>query len=198
MPDHDSQTDVNFAARALLYANGELDGPQAAAFEQELEQAQAARDALCQAVQLTQTLGGLQALAPDPAYRDRVRDQLADRAAIASLHWWQRLVKPQPYRGHPAAWVLMGALAASLVILTWQPNSLPAPAPANHSVVALPAPEPEPAAEENTGKMARVWAELHTPDHLDQVREEEQRRKHREEERRLAHRGGRLLRKPGG
>src|SRR5262245_49426408 len=86
------------AALALLYACGEMDEPAAAAFERRLGEDQAAREALCQAVELNRDLAGLAALAPDPAYRGRVR---------------RRLLSPSDaHRGHPALWAATGAAAA--------------------------------------------------------------------------------------
>jgi hypothetical protein len=50
--------DDALALQALLYASGELEEAEAAEFEERLAADQTARDALCQAVQLTETLAG--------------------------------------------------------------------------------------------------------------------------------------------
>jgi hypothetical protein len=179
-----SAVDPNLTALALLYANGELDAPESAAFESRLGEDQSAREALCQAVQLTQGLGGARPPAPSPAYRDRVRRGLANPAR--PRRWWHALLRPRAYPGHPAAWLAAGALAASLLLLGGQFAQGPAPGPAA-GAVPRPAAQAEPApATEQAGEMARIWADLHTPEHLERVRADEQRRKHRQEERRLA------------
>jgi hypothetical protein len=200
--------DPGLMAQALLYSHGELEGPEADAFEARLAADQTARDALCQAVQLSQTLGGMTAALPNPGYRDRVRSQLlADAAAGESIPeslttantWWSNLVPRYRYRGHPALWLLSGALAAVLVIrfsLEAQPPAPAAPQPvqlhasvpqapavAAPGAVAATVPSEPPSA--TTSKMADVWAELNTDDHLIRVWEQEQKRRHRVEERRV-------------
>jgi hypothetical protein len=53
-----------------------MEGEAAQAFEERLAHDQAAREALREAVQLTQTLIGGEALAPRVTYRDQVRRRL--------------------------------------------------------------------------------------------------------------------------
>lgn len=75
-------TDEMLAIQALLYASGELEEAEAVAFEERLAEDQAARDALCQAVQLTETLAGNPDVRPNPAYRARVRRRLRQRRSM--------------------------------------------------------------------------------------------------------------------
>jgi hypothetical protein len=196
--------DPSIIALALLYTNGELDAPEAAGFEARLGAEQSAREALCEAVQLTMTLGGASAPRPDPSYRERVRDQLLSttaRTAPVSNGWWSGLLRPRLYPGHPALWALGGALAAVLVV----GFALPRPSSAKTEIASSRTPAPNHAspptqeAEEGTERdpaeleqdpsteMVHVWAELHTSEHLVRVHDEEQRRRHRVEE----HRTGR-------
>jgi len=73
--------DPGLTALALLYTNGELEADEAGAFETRLGVDQAAREALCQAVQLTLSLGGLAPPTPHFSYRERVREQLLPNSA---------------------------------------------------------------------------------------------------------------------
>jgi len=115
MPDElafaDSGPD-DLVLRAMLYASGELDPAEAAAFELRLGEDQAARDALCQAVQLTSGVIGDGPAAPDPAYRSHVRQRLRQRRR-------QRLASSQQlaYFAHPAFWAVFGALVAIILML---------------------------------------------------------------------------------
>jgi hypothetical protein len=97
--------------QAMLYASGELDAEQTAAFEQRLGEDQAARDALCKAVELTQGLPG-QEQAPDPAYRARVRQRLRQRRRHR-----RALRDDNPFFGHPAFWSALGAAVAILFMV---------------------------------------------------------------------------------
>ncbi len=186
--------DPALSALALLYANGELEAHEAEAFEKRLADEQPVREALSQAVLLTQTLGGSEAPRPDPSYRDRVRAQLLPHTssvepALGRQRWWQTLLSPRVYRGHPMVWLLAGALAASLLVFVQAGKTpvLPPPRPVVVAPEPSSPPPPRQPAEPPRAAMAKVWAELHTSSHLEQVRAEETRRKHRLEERRLAH-----------
>lgn len=64
---------------ARRYAEGEMDATEAAAFEERLAGDQAARDALCQAVQHSRVLAALAPSTPHPGYRERVRARLGNR-----------------------------------------------------------------------------------------------------------------------
>jgi hypothetical protein len=163
MPDHYSdETEVSLAFRALLYASGEMDPAEAAAFEARLGEDQAAREALCQAVQVAHA--GLQPLRPDPAYRERVRQRVQQRPGL-----WRWLTGRRFYRGHPLAWSGLGAAAAVLLMLGGRGDSPSArPDPARPEVAAKPArkaraeprkpgPSLPPAP---TSAEARAWAEL--------------------------------------
>src|SRR5262245_6010314 len=99
--------------KAMLYASGELDAADAAAFEQRLGDDQAARDALCQAVELTHGLGNQPPAVPDPEYRSRVRHRLRQRrrrrVGLSNLN--------SPFFAHPAFWSVMGAALAVLLMV---------------------------------------------------------------------------------
>jgi hypothetical protein len=95
--------------QALLYASGELDAPDAARFELRLGQDQEARDALLQAVQMTSM--GQPAVAPDPEYRDRVRQRLRQRKRMLRTHAQGSAFGPA------ALWCALGAVAAVLLML---------------------------------------------------------------------------------
>lgn len=161
------EPDQALVLQALLYAGGELDDRESAAFEARLAEDQSAREALAHAVQLTHTVE--QPARPDPAWRERVRQRLAGPTL------WQRLVGKRSYRGHPALWTGMGAAAAVLLMLVTS-HPVTAPAPLAHEEKSAP-----PSAE-----VADVWADLHTTDHVEKARADENRRKNRSEDRRLA------------
>lgn len=161
------EPDQALVLRALLYAGGELDDSDSAAFEARLAEDQSAREALAHAVQLTHTVK--QPARPDPGWRDRVRQRLAGPSL------WQRVVGKRSYRGHPALWTGLGAAAAVLLMLVASP----------------PAPTPTPLAQEEktsppSAEVADVWADLHTTDHVEKACADENRRKSRSEDRRLA------------
>jgi hypothetical protein len=138
----------------------------------------------------TQATKGLGPPVPSPAYRDRVHLGLARPAP--GRHWWHTLARPHTYRGHPSAWLAAGALAATLLLLAGQaafgpsikPPGLPAPGSDAATATEL---YSTPAPTQKTGSMARIWADLHTPEHLERVRADEQRRKQRQDDRRLVH-----------
>jgi len=164
----------DLALLAHLYAGGELPAPEAALFEQRLSQDQAARDALAEAVWMSAVLYGGEPR-PDPAYRQQVRDRLRPT-------WWRRLVGRRSYRGHPAFWSALGAVAAALCLLLLRPA--PAVQVVERTVVQT---QPEPEAEDDAAAlhdMALVWAELHNPDHAVKSATQEQKRKDRREDRR--------------
>lgn len=173
------------ALQALLYASGELDEAQLPDFEQRLGEDQGARDALCQAVQMTLALKGQLPARPNPAYRERVRQRLQTRQP-----WWQAVADKRAYRGHPALWSGLGAAAAVLLMIglgqlthvgsspqvVVQPGAIPVappkePSPAENTAVAAATPEE-----------AHTWAELTNSNHLEKAHNEEARRKNRAEE----------------
>ncbi len=107
-----STGDNELAYTALLYASGELEGEEAVAFEQRLAEDQAARDALCQAVEYTSLASGQAPAAPDPSYRDRVRQRLRHRR--------RQLRNESRYHrafGPAALWLVLGVIAAVLVMI---------------------------------------------------------------------------------
>jgi hypothetical protein len=113
MPDDAPESAADeLTSLALLYSTGELDEVETAAFERRLAEDQAARDALCQAVEMNLTLTGEAPSAPDPAYRQRVRQRLHQRRRHL------RKLEEQPaYFGHPALWTAIGAAAAGLLMV---------------------------------------------------------------------------------
>jgi hypothetical protein len=174
------------ALQALLYATGELDPAEAAAFEKRLGEDQAAREALCQAVQLAATLNQLAAARPDPAYRERVRQRLRRWSC------WSWLFGRQTYRGHPAVWSAVGAAAAVLLVMGLAQLSgasgarshppLPEPRKAAEEEV-IPPPVAEPPQLAATEDVATRWADLHDTSRVTRVHDEEMRRKQRAEDR---------------
>jgi anti-sigma factor RsiW len=173
--------------KALLYASGELDPEESAAFEERLGEDQAVRDALCRAVELTQTFVGNPHPGPDPAYRARVRHRLRNRRR-------QRLFGNQGFwTGNPAIWSVLGATAAVFLIVLIshfiaagyfgdpekaEPKQTPAPAVANTGERPI------------TAEMADFWAELHsTSQHLEKAQLDEKQRKLRADERERLARG---------
>jgi hypothetical protein len=183
MPESNRPVDA-LDLRALLYASGELDGLDEAAFEAQLEHDPAAQDALARAVLLVNTLTG-QPVRPDPAYRGEVRTRLA-----ASEPWWRRFTRRRLYAGHPAVWGTLGAVAASLMLLALRPTEATPEAAPGPSVEAAAAPATPPAApetvvadavpaDEDMSGMAEVWADLTNIDHVQKARDEHVRRKTR-------------------
>ena len=191
MPDSrrpDNPEGDALALRALLYASGELDAAEAAAFEERLGTDQEAREALAVAAQLAHAVPGEPAPRPDPAYRARVRERLASHGP------WRWLTARRYYPGHPAVWAAGGACAAALLIAVglWvrSPNPGPAPATGLPPVAQAPAapkgeavvqaPELLPAPRERNGFVAETalaWAELGNSDHLQKTLDDEARRK---------------------
>jgi anti-sigma-K factor RskA len=113
-------------ALALLYASGVLEDKAAAAFEQRLGEDQAARETLCQAVQLLHVLCLQPAVEPNPAYREEVRRRL-------------RQQRPRNrYRGHPLLWAILGAAAAAVLLLFLPTGLCPHRAPSSTDPIAAP------------------------------------------------------------
>lgn len=129
----------DLAFQALLYASGELDDGEAFAFEERLGVDQAARDALCEAVEISQALNGSLSAAPDPAYRARVRQRLSQRRRHG-----RSLSSRSSAWGHPAFWVALGAILAVLLIslVTLAVVTLPAGKKPNSSPGEKPAVPP--------------------------------------------------------
>jgi hypothetical protein len=96
---------------AMLYAGGELNEVDAAAFERRLADDQSTRDALCVAVRLRRLLNGQPALTPSPEYRERVRQRL--RASNAQ----RRAASRFGSRWQKAMWSLTGAAAAASLLV---------------------------------------------------------------------------------
>lgn len=181
--------DPTLQGTALRYAAGDLTPDEVAAFEARLAEDQDARDALAEAVRLSAAAIGQPPLTPHPSFRAAIRDRLNLRA----------------YRGHPFAWVGLGAaaVAACTIIalsLAERDGSEPAPTPARVEVAPQPreaeapdvavAPMPReagsPVAAElpNTGacgedgrSVAEIWADLSTAEHVEKAHDDEFRRR---------------------
>jgi hypothetical protein len=155
-PGHEPSSGEVLAFQALLYASGELDPSEALAFETRLAEEQGAREALCQAVQLSQVLRGEAPARPDPAWRERVRQRLQPRRRLGQWFTDRRF-----YRGHPLAWSGLGAAAAVLLMLAFgrespsQPAPLPQPAAATKDSDLNHEPDVAASADE-----ASAWAKL--------------------------------------
>jgi len=138
---------------ALRYARGEREGDDLDAFEGRLAADQAARDALCRAVESEGSPH------PGPAYRDRVRSRLRPGGL------WGRFARRRTYRGHPALWAVAGAAVAAVLFVAWPGPTPPAPAPdVARNAPAPTAPDRVPA--EATPTEAGVYIELTNFDHL--------------------------------
>ncbi len=183
-PNESSQSTQNqLELQAFLYAHGELDNHEAAAFENRLGDEQAARDALCQAVHLSTTLGRLSSDQPDPRYKVRVQQLLIPSGA--STRWVERLLV---YRHHPALWSLLGAAAA--VLLMWWLGRPPIgilPKQAYDSLVAqttrgIDWPDDDDEDTTPSVELASYWADLPNGEHLLKARDEEMRRRVRAED----------------
>jgi hypothetical protein len=125
--------DPTLQATALRYAAGDLTASEAAAFEARLATDQDARDALAEAVRLSAAAVGQPPPAPRPSLRALVRARL----------------RPHGSRGHPLAWVGLGAVAVAactLVGLSLADRAGPPAAPA--FIQAPPAPDATPAPRE--------------------------------------------------
>jgi hypothetical protein len=172
---------------AFLYTSGEMNATETAAFERRLGEEQPLREALCQAVELMQTLEGLAPPIPRPAYRRHVRQRLRPAG------WWCRLARRRTYRGHPALWSGLGAAAVLLAVLIAPPNLLPTglrtpeaealPPVAEQTKPSRPEVPADEPADLATIEEAEMWASMHNSDHLVRAHEEEGRRR----DRRLVH-----------
>jgi hypothetical protein len=188
MRDSNTDGEANLAWQALLYASGELDETQRAAFEERLGHDQAVRDALSLAVPFATV-----PRRPDPAYREVVRRRLGLEGP------WKSLLARRTYRGHPILWAVGGAAAAVFLTvgLSWSApffsgGGAREPAASPSSLREDAAAQAAPSLE-----AATIWADITPSDHLLKARGEELRRKNREEElRRLVHSESRRTRMP--
>jgi anti-sigma-K factor RskA len=176
LEDAPESPDDALACQALLYASGELDVEEAAAFEQLLGEDQAAREALWQAVQFNLTASGQAPAVPDPAYRTRVRQRLQQRRRHL-----RKLAAAPSFFGHPAMWCALGAAAAVLMMVvlhhlsSLHDKGMQTKPKTTQSTTGDPASKLT--AAPVTPELARNWAELHNTRHLDKVSAEERRRK---------------------
>ncbi|MFL5243611.1 MAG: hypothetical protein ACJ8FY_16010 [Gemmataceae bacterium] len=166
------------AWQSLLYAGGELNPAEEAAFEQRLAGDQALREALCQATQMLGALGSRAPDRPNVAYRQAVR---------ARLHlpttFWQKLKTPQSYPGHPFLWGFAGAAAAVLFMVGLgrlsETSSMHTSSQARSSALqsgATPLANGE-SQYASLAQTADIWAAMHPSDHLSKAHDEETRRR---------------------
>jgi anti-sigma-K factor RskA len=159
---------------AMLYATGQLDGESAAAFEGRLADDQAARDALCSAVRLQWAMSEQPNVAPDPAYRERVRRRL--RVGTGRPFLSRKL-----YGLRPAAWAVGGAAVAAALLLAIHFGTSTAPLPVTPPAAVA---EQAPVQTAADADAAQDWPELMTGEHLTRA-VEESRRKLRSDEHRV-------------
>jgi anti-sigma-K factor RskA len=184
MPEAKTNGDArydNLAWQALLYASGELDAAQTADFEHRLGNDQEAREALTVAVQLAQIPGASSTVAPSPAYRQRVHQQLERGTTFWGNPWGKRA-----YRGHPLFWSLAGAAVMALLIVgIGQSAPRSATEHATKSTADSPAAEPDDVESSQVASSmeeAYIWADLSQNDHLLKAHDEETRRRLRTDE----------------
>jgi hypothetical protein len=96
--------DPTLQGTALRYAAGDLAPVEAEAFEARLAEDQDARDALAEAVRLSAAAIGQKPPAPHPSFRAAIRARLTRPGRAGA-------------RGHPLAWVGLGAAAAAACTL---------------------------------------------------------------------------------
>ena len=116
------QTDaehLDVALLALMYASGEMDAAQSAAFEQMLGENQRAREALAVAVERISTTNQKPLPKPSVTYRQKVRDRMHPPAKPikrrSGLVDWA--TRPRQYPGHPVVWSAVGAAAAIFILV---------------------------------------------------------------------------------
>jgi hypothetical protein len=166
--------------QAMLYAGGQLDEEDAKAFEHRLADDQAAREALCQAMQVLEPVDVPSALRPDPGYRQKVRAQL-----LVTGCFWQRLFAVRAHRGHPLLWGLSGAALAFVLFAgfeAWQSKDSGGSA---HVAVNEPSSAQTGMIDEydTLAETADIWAAMHPSDHLLKAHDDEARRRNRAQER---------------
>lgn len=155
---------------AFRYACEDLSPDDAASFEERLAWDQGARDALCRGIQTAGSLSGSVPQGPDRSYRNRVRKRLLQGRQVV----------------HPVVWAFLGAAAAVLAMLSfgYQRSDDARSGLANRGREAPSVASAKPAgpAEVPPIVVANVWADLHTPDHLARVHDEEARRRSRQDD----------------
>jgi hypothetical protein len=197
-------------ALALRYAAGDLPPGEVEAFEVRLATEQAARDALAEAVRLSAAALGQAPPSPDQSFRAMIRERLSGR-------WLPGWLARRAYRGHPAAWFVVG-MAAAVVAVVWvdtapdergtlseltsRPSDPPPAEPttphdAPPGIEAVPALQPEPGTvaacgegvDDPMARAAELWAEMSTPETVEKAVEEEARWKQRLRDLQFTHPG---------
>ena len=167
-------------ATALRYAAGDLASAEAATFESRLAVEQEA-DAVAEAVRLSAAALGKAPTTPDRSFRAAIRGRLVGYCPA----WLRR----RAYRGHPALWVALGAIAvAASTVVGLALADREAAREAKPVVATVPvAPVPREAVAADAGEVdsianaefgdtvAEIWAHLSTPDHVEKLHDDEQR-----------------------
>lgn len=110
MPDGLQAPDPVLHTLAHRYAARELQPAEAAAFEARLEWDQQARDALSEVVRLSAAALGQPSPTPDPILRDVIRGRISGRTPARRTHLTF-------YHGHPIAWLVLGGMLTSAVVV---------------------------------------------------------------------------------
>jgi hypothetical protein len=119
MPDGLQHPEPTLQATALRYAAGDLTHAESAAFEARLGEDQEARDALSEAVRLSAAALGQGPPTPHRSFRAAIRERLSG--------WCPEWLARRAYRGHPMAWVGVGAAAVAACTLIGLSLANPAP-----------------------------------------------------------------------
>jgi hypothetical protein len=175
MPEPATASTRTLEATAWRYAARELSPPEAAEFEARLAGDQSARDALSEAVRLSAAALGQDSPTPHRSFRSLILDRLRNTR--------------RAYRGHPAAWVGIGAAAVVAIFLATQFHDADGSIAGREqthtapSAVAVQISESVPAAEQvrpdphddASRTAAEIWAELSTPEHVEKAHDDEAR-----------------------
>jgi hypothetical protein len=140
--------DDRLSRQALRYVLGELPGRECAAFEDRLGDDQAAREAVCRAVQLTAMTWGLPVL-PGRSYREQVRRRLSGVPP-------QEALPPLPART-PYVFVLGCLGLMALAFLGFVQGAPPSRPPAAAPGLLIPGADHSQAAPRHGPRSRRRW-----------------------------------------
>lgn len=169
MSEAPAHPDAALQATALRYAAGDLGDAEVVEFEARLAADQDARDALSEAVRLSAAALGQAPPEPHRSFRAAIRERLAG--------WCSSWLARRAYRGHPLAWLCLGAVAvtACTVLGVTLAGRQHASGSAALTPVAPPWPTtPAPPTDDPDELLvAEIWADLSTPDHVEKTHDEE-------------------------